>query len=229
MQKINILEKYSEEVPEIVTTTRRLGVPVVIQPTYTFDVSDMYAEIIANAIDASTVCCMKPCGGGEYYLENNIYDMKSYYSDGEYFSAFDSLQIGNVNIEVNESSTYSAIARHIEFDASGNFDQGTAQFYIHNGEDIKKYAGIYSAINSDSASWGTTYMYVDSGLSMPNGIFLTNDQIHIGSADGTDSTFNTSIHLYGEIYTDTAKGITGNYVVGTKTISVVNGLITGIV
>lgn len=45
-KEIKIVEKYEGTPASIVVSPRRIGTPTIIQPTYTFDVSDMYGIFI---------------------------------------------------------------------------------------------------------------------------------------------------------------------------------------
>lgn len=46
LKNLSIIEKQSGNPLELATATRRLGVPTIIQPKYTFDVSDLYGYFI---------------------------------------------------------------------------------------------------------------------------------------------------------------------------------------
>lgn len=103
-QKLPIIEKFTVTSPEITPTVRRLGTPQIIQPTYIFDVSDLYGyfipEVSFNDVDFYW--------RGDHYFDVSTIDARNYFYTG---AEVDTL-IANISTGYTKSEVDTLIANN---------------------------------------------------------------------------------------------------------------------
>ena len=162
LKTLGIQEKDTQTPLEISVNTRRLGVPFLQS---TISLQDVFNYLLNDAIDASTVCCMKPCSTGDASGYVKIYTPQG--------------NPGNTNVN-----------RYIIDTSDAGHDPGVSTIYAWDAlidgslDDYNAFAGFHSEMDVSNGSTLSTEIEMLATMGSDTFAGL------IGAASPTDAYFS---------------------------------------